>query len=200
VENYIFCDDHADRAFEYFSIDVCPRCHVQLGLNRLNNLDAPSDEYMESLVSESERVYVNALNLYASLFPRTLAPDLFGLFFANLDGEEIDDVFIISMITAARAIWLFGTDRKKERKKRNHLRIHALHVFGNLVDIAMMGNIAKINWDSDLSEETNLSISERRIELAVIEILTNLKGYDDGTLQDYIEETILLIGDSERFR
>ena len=155
---------------------------------------------MESLVSESERVYVNALNLYASLSPRTLAPDLFGLFFANLDGEEIDDVFIISMITAARAIWLFGTDRKKERKKQNHLRIHALHVFGNLVDIAMMGNIAKINWDSDLSEETNLSISERRIELAVIEILTNLKGYDDGTLQDYIEETILLIMDPEMFR
>ncbi len=153
---------------------------------------------MESLVSESERVYVNALNLYASLSPRTLAPDLFGLFFANLDCEEMDDVFIISMITAARAIWLFGTNRKK--KKQNPLKIHALHVFGNLVDIAMMGNIAKINWDSDLSEETNLSISERRIELAVIEILINLKGYDDGTLQDHIEETILLIMDPEMFR
>jgi len=198
VENCIFCDEHADRAFEYFTIDVCRRCHVQLGLNRLKNLDAPFDEYMESLVSENERVYVNALNLYASLFPRTLAPDLFGLFFANLDGEEIDDVFIISMIIAARAIWLFGSNRKK--KKLNPLKIHALHVFGNLVDIAMRGNIAKINWDSDLSDETNLSISERRIDLAVIEILINLKGYDDGTLQDYIEETIHLIRDSEMFR
>jgi hypothetical protein len=51
-----------------------------------------------------------------------------------------------------------------------------------------------------LSDETNLSISEHKIDLAVIEILINLKGYDDGTLQDYIEETIHLIRDSEMFR
>ncbi len=49
-------------------------------------------------------------------------------------------------------------------------------------------------------DETNLSISECRIDLAVIEILINLKGYDDGTLQDYIEETVHLIRDSEMFR
>jgi len=162
-------------------------------------MDAPSDEYMESLVSESERVYVNALNQYASLFPRTLAPDLFGVFLTNLNNEEVDDILVISMIIAARAIWLFGTNRKKERLL-DPLKIHALHVFGNLVDIAMRRNITKSNWDSDLRDETNLSISECRIDLAVIEILMNLKGYDDGTLQDYIEETILLIGDSEMFR
>ena len=194
----IFCDKPTDRDFEYFTLDVCRRCHVQLGLNRLKNMDAPSDEYMHSLVGESDRVYVNALNLYASLFPRTLTPDLFGLFFANLDDEEMDDVFIISMVIAARAVWLFGIN--KQKKRLNPIKIHALHVLGNLVDVTLIGNITDANWNSDLDEETNLSRIERKIDLSVIEILRNLDGYDEGTLHDYIEETIHFIRASEMFR
>lgn len=194
----IFCDKPADRDFEYFTLDVCRRCHVQLGLNRLKSADAPSDGYMQSLVGESDKVYVSALNLYASLFPRTLAPDLFGLFFANLDDEEMDDVFIISMVIAARAVWLFGNN--KQKKRLNPIKIHALHVLGNLVDVTLIGNITDANWDSDLDEETNLSRIERKIDLSVIDILRNLDGYDDGTLHDYIEETIHFIRASEMFR
>ncbi len=104
---------------------------------------------MQSLVKEDEKAYVDALNVYASLFSRTLAPDLFGIFFANLDDEEMDDIFIISMIIAARAIWLYGHNRPK--KKRNSSKIHALHVLGNLVDVAMMANITDTKWNSDLN-------------------------------------------------
>lgn len=195
MKKCIFCDKPADRNFEYFTLDVCKRCHVQLGLNRLKNVDAPSDGYMQALISESDKVYVDALNVYATLFPRKLAPDLFGIFFANLDDEEMDDIFIISMILAARAIWLFG--KKKQKKKLNPTKIHALHVLGNFVDIAMIGKITEAN--RDLDEEINLLRIERGIDHSVIEILRNLKGYDDGTLRNYIIETIHLLRTSELF-
>jgi hypothetical protein len=194
----IFCDKPADRNIEYFTLDVCKRCHIQLGLNRLKNVDAPSDEYIQSLVSESDKVYVDALNVYATLFPRKLAPDLFGIFFANLNDEEMDDIFIISMILAARAIWLFG--KKKQKKRLSPMKIHALHVLGNFVDIAMIGKITEANRDLDLDEEINLLRIERGIDHSVIEILRNLNGYDDGTLRNYIIETIHLIRTSESFR
>ncbi len=194
-----FCDKPADRDFEYFTLGVCRRCHRQLGLNKLESMVAPSDEYMQSLVSEDDKVYVDALNMYVSLFPRKLAPDLFGIFFANLDDEEMDDVFIISMAIAARAVWLFGT-KNKQKKELNSTKIHALHVLGNLVGVAMMGNIAKANWDPDLVEKRNLLSIERKIDRSVIDVLKNLEGYDDGTLHNYIVETIQLIRTSELFR
>ena len=84
MANCIFYDKLADRDFEYFTLDVCRRCHTQLGMNRLKNVAVPAEEYLQSLVKEDENVYVDALNVYASLFSRTLAPDLFGIFFAKL--------------------------------------------------------------------------------------------------------------------
>ena len=198
MANCIFCDKLADRDFEYFNLDVCRRCHTQLGLNRLKNVAAPAEEYMQSLVKEGEKVYVDALNVYASLFPRTLAPDLFGIFFANLDDEEMDDIFIISMVIAARAIWLYGHNRPK--KKRNSSKIHALQVLGNLVDVAMIANITDTKWNSDLNEETNLLIIGRDIDRSIVDILLNLKGYDDGTMHDCIIDTIHPIHTPELFR
>ena len=194
----IFCDKLADRNFEYFTLDVCRRCHTQLGLNRLKNVAAPAEEYLQSLVKEDEKVYVDALNVYASLFPRTLAPDLFGIFFASLDDEEMDDIFIISMVIAARAIWLYGHNRPK--KKLNSSKIHALHVLGNLVDVSMIANIADTNWHSDLDEETNLVLIERDIDRSIVDILLNLNAYDDSTMRDYIIDTIHLIHTPELFR
>ena len=194
----IFCDKLADRNFEYFTLDVCRRCHTQLGLTRLKNVDAPAEEYMQSLVKEDEKVYAAALNVYASLFPRTLAPDLFGIFFASLDDEEMDDIFIISMVIAARAIWLYGHNRPK--KELNSSTIHALHVLGNLVDVSMIANIADTNWHSDLDEETNLLLIERDIDRSIVDILLNLNGYDDGTMHDYIIDTIHLLHTPELFR
>jgi hypothetical protein len=194
----------------------------------LKNVDAPAEEYMQSLVKEDEKVYVDALNVYASLFPRTLAPDLFGIFFASLDDEEMDDIFIISLVIAARAIWLYGHNRPK--KKLNSSKIHALHVLGNLVDVSMIANIADTNWNSDLDEETNLLLIERDIDRSIVDILLNLNGnsdldeetnlllierdidrsivdillnlnvYDDGTMHDYIIDTIHLIHTPELFR
>lgn len=153
---------------------------------------------MQSLVKEDEKVYVDALNVYASLFPRTLAPDLFGIFFASLDDEEMDDIFIISMVIAARAIWLYGHNRPK--RKLNSSKIHALHVLGNLVDVSMIANIADTMWHSDLDEETNLLLIERDIDRSIVDILLNLNGYDDGTMHDYIIDTIHLIHTPELFR
>ncbi|RCV65911.1 hypothetical protein C5S53_01365 [Methanophagales archaeon] len=198
MANCIFCDMLADRDFEYFSLDVCRRCHTQLGLNSLKNVAAPADEYMQSLVKEDEKVYVDALNMYATLFSRTLAPDLFGIFFTNLEDEEMDDIFIISMIIAARAIWLYGHNRQK--RELNSSKIHALHVLGNLVDVAVMAKITDTNWHSDLDEETNILIIERDIDRSIVDILLNLNGYDDGTLHDLIIESIHLIHTPELFR
>ncbi len=191
----MFCDKTTDTNFEYFTIEVCKRCHAQLGLDKLTKADAPSDGFMRSLVDEDEEVYVDALNVYASQFPRIHAVALFGIFFANLDDEEMDDMFIYSLIIAARAIWLFGSNRKK--KKLESRKIHALHVLGNLVDVAMMCSITDENWDSELDEDLNQSRIGRIIDHSVIAILRDLNGYDDGTLHEYITETIDLIRSSE---
>ena len=110
----------------------------------------------------------------------------------------MDDIFIISMIIAARAIWLYGHNRPKKKLKSS--KIHALHVLGNLVDVAMMANITDTNWHSDLDEETNLLIIERDIDRSIVDILLNLNGYDDGTLHDHIIESIHLIHTPELFR
>lgn len=140
--------------------------------------------------------------------PKTAASDLFGIFFANLDDEEMDDIFIISMIIAARSVWLFGNNKIK-RKKLDSNVIHTLHTLGNMVGISIMGNIAINHDDLNVEEDKDASIMCHEIDVKIIEILQSLMQYlienDDGALHDhilhdYIIDTIHLIQNSEKFR
>jgi hypothetical protein len=208
MEYCTFCKRPIKTKHKYLSLPVCKKCYFNLKLNQLKDIQPPSDEYMKSIVEEKNEIYVDHLNIYSTLQPKTSASDLFGIFFANLDDEEMDDIFIISMIIAARSVWLFGNNKIK-RKKLDSNVIHTLHTLGNMVSISIMGNIAISRDDLNVENDKDASIMCREIDTKIIEVLQNLMKYlienDDGalhdhTLHDYIIDTIHLIQNSEKFR
>jgi len=163
---------------------------------------------MKSIVEEKNEIYVDHLNLYSTLQPKTTASNLFGIFFANLDDEEMDDIFIISMIIAARSVWLFGNNKFNTKKLDSNV-IHTLHILGNMVGISIMGNIAISRDDLNVEDDKDVYIVCDEIDTNIIKILQslmkNLRHNDDGAihdhiLHDYIIDTIHLIQNSEKFR
>jgi hypothetical protein len=208
MEYCTFCSRPVKTKHKYLSLPVCKKCYFNLKFNYLKDIQPPSDEYMKSIVEEKDEIYVDPLNLYSTLQPKTAASDLFGIFFANLDDEEMNDIFIISMIIAARSVWLFGNNKFKKKKLDSNV-IHTLHILGNMVGISIMGNIATSRDDLNVEDDKDVSIMCHEIDAKIIELLQNLikiiRENDDGALHDhilhdYIIDTIHLIQNSEKFR
>lgn len=208
MECCTFCNRPVKTKHKYLSLPVCTKCYFNFKFNHLGDIQPPSDEYMKSIVEEKDEIYVDCLNLYSTLQPKTAASDLFGIFFANLDDEEMDDIFIISMIIAARSVWLFGNNKFKKKKLDSNV-IHTLHTLGNMVGISIMGNIAISRDDLNVEDDKDVSIMCHEIDTKIIELLENLMKNlienDDGALHDhilhdYIIDTIHLIQNSEKFR
>lgn len=195
----VFCKSSVDEPYKYYTLSVCTRCYYRLDINKIDNREPPVDKYMRSLVKKGDEVYVDALNLYSTLFPQSLSSDLFGVFFTNLDDKEMDDIFVNSMIIAARSLWLFGKDTGKQKKLKSS-KIHALHVLGNLIGISIICNSTDGYKDLDLNDETTLSKLYDKIDGTFLDILNDLEEHDDGTLDKYIIETIHLIRTSDMFR
>jgi hypothetical protein len=175
-------------------------CYSRLQIEKLENVGPPVDIYLKSLVTKEDSIYVDALNLYSTLFPKSLSLDLFGMFLASLEDKEMDEVFINSMIIAARSIWFFGKSGLRQEKLDSY-KIRTLHIFGNNIGISIIGHIVENyrDLDLDLEDETNLSRLYGEIDLTMINILDNIRDHDDGTLGDYITETIHIIQTSEIF-
>ena len=208
MEYCTFCNRPVKIKHKYLSLPICKKCYFNLKFNHLKEIQPPSDEYMKSIVEEKDEIYVDPLNLYSTLQPKTTASDLFGIFFANLDDEEMDDIFIISMIIAARSVWLFGNNKFNKKKLDSNV-IHTLHILGNMVGISIMGNIAISRDDLNVEGDKDVSIVCDEIDTKTIEILQNLMkslredndgAIHDHILHDYIIDTIHLIQNSEKFR
>ena len=188
----IFCNNPSNGQFLYHTLDVCWECFLRLELKKLKNMKPPVDLYMRSLVKTEDRKYIDALNTYSTLFHKTDSAELFGIFHANLKDREMDEVFINSMILAARAILLFG-EGLSNKNLLNSKKLHALHVLGNLVNVSIINQLTENYRELDLEEESNMSKLCNEIDQTFINILEDIKCHDNGSLDDLIIETINLI-------
>ncbi len=138
--------------------------------------------------------YVDALDHFATFFPKSLSEDLLGMipFCSDKDGD-LDPLFANSMIIAARSVLRFGNGLKVNK---NPGEIHALYALGSLVGISIIGNLTnshkkKIQILSD--EEATISAISKEIDRTMIDILNDIDKNDDGSLHDLIADTIELI-------
>jgi len=192
-----FCSKPSHKTYKYYTLDICHRCYLKLKLRKLEKKSLPDDIYLKSLVDSKEQLYVDALDHFATFFPKSLSEDLLGmiLFSSDKDGE-IDPIFANSMIIAARSVLLFGEGVKLNKKASE---IHALHALGNLVGISIIGNLTdshknkNADMDSGLDEETTISVISKEIDRTMIDILNDMDKNDDGDLHDLIADTIDLI-------
>ena len=183
MSNCFFCDESQDNGKKYYTHEVCKNCYSQLKLEKLENKKPDEDKFLKSMVKE-EDIYVDALNLYATMFPKSLSHDLMGITLVNRD-DEMDEVFENSMIIAARSILLFG----KGRRNPDNIvpsEIHALHALGNLIGIAIIGKLTSKYDKKDLENDENMTKLCDEIDNSIIEILNDIKAHDDGSLKDYV--------------
>jgi hypothetical protein len=87
MSNCFFCDESKDDEEKYYSLEVCKSCFSKLKLNRLEAKKPQADEFLKSRVKKEENIYVDALNLYASTFPKSLSHDLLGITLVNGQDE-----------------------------------------------------------------------------------------------------------------
>lgn len=192
-----FCSKPSRKTYKYYTLDICHRCYLKLKLKKLEKKSIPDDTYLKSLVGSKEQPYVDALDHFATFFPKSLSEDLLGmiLFSSDKDGD-IDPIFANSMIIAARSVLLFGEGVKLNK---NASEIHALHALGNLVGISIIGNLTdshknkNADMDSGLDEEATMSAISKEVDQTMIDILNDIDKNDDGALHDLIVDTIDLI-------
>jgi hypothetical protein len=185
MTNCFFCDGSQDNGEKYYTLDVCKSCFSKLKINKLENKKPQEDEFLKSRIKKEDDIYVDALNLYAATFPKSLSSDLMGITLVNGSDEELDEVFANSMIIAARSILLFGKGRRNPDNIDSY-EIHALHALGNLIGIAIIGNLTSKYTKNDLENEENMTKLCDQIDNSIIDILNDIKAHDDGSLTDYI--------------
>ena len=128
---------------------------------------------------------MDALNLYATMFPKSLSHDLMGITLVNGRDEEMDEIFANSMIIAARSIFLFGKGRRDPDNIESS-EIHALHALGNLIGIAIIGKLTSKYAKKDLENDEKMAELCDEIDNSILEILNDIAAHDDGSLKDYI--------------
>jgi hypothetical protein len=185
MTNCFFCDGSQDNGEKYYTLDVCKSCFSKLKINKLENKKPQEDEFLKSRVKKEEDIYVDALNLYATMFPKSLSLDLLGITLVNGRDEEMDEIFANSMIIAARSILLFGKGRRNPDNIESS-EIHALHALGNLIGIGIIGNLTSKYTKQDLEIDKKMAELCDDIDNSIIEILNDIKAHDDGSLKDYI--------------
>lgn len=187
MSNCFFCDESQDNGEKYYTLEVCKQCFSNLKLDKLENKKPNEDDFLKSMVKKEETIYVDALNLYATMFPKSLSSDLMGITLVNGMNEEMDEVFENSMIIAARSILLFGKGRRNPDNIESS-EIQALHALGNLIGIAIIGNLTSKYAKKDLDNDENMTELFKEIDNSIIEILNGIKENDDGSLKDYLPE------------
>ncbi|MFZ3169865.1 MAG: hypothetical protein WA130_19810 [Candidatus Methanoperedens sp.] len=186
-----FCSKPSRKTYKYYTLDICHKCYLKLKLKKLEKKSLPDDIYLKSLVDSKEQPYVDALDHFATFFPKSLSEDLLGmiLFSSDKDGE-IDPIFANSMIIAAHSVLLFGEGVKLNK---NASEIHALHALGNLVGISIIGNLTNSHKNANIDEEATMSAISKEVDRAMIDILNDIDKNDEGALHDLIVDTIDLI-------
>ena len=91
----------------------------------------------------------------------------------------------ILSIIAARSILLFGKGRRNPDNIES-TELHALHALGNLIGIAIIGNLTSKYSKKDLDNDKNMTKLCDEIDNSIIEILNDIKVNDDGSLKDYV--------------
>lgn len=188
VPRCYFCEKHGGRLRRYCGLEVCQKCHLDLGFGSLEGQAPPEDPFMNGLVAGEDRRYVDAMNLYSTLYPRWLARYLLGIFLANLEEPDMTDTFRNSIVVSARSVWIFGAGTGNA-KQTGHKIFHALHVLGNTVGTALMAPgvrsypLPKTPTERDINE---CWLDANRVFLDVLE---DLRGRDDGTLARLIDRT-----------
>jgi hypothetical protein len=185
MSNCFFCDGSKDSGEKYYTLEVCKSCFSKLKINKLENKKPNEDEFLKSMLPKEEEIYVDALNLYATMFPKSLSSDLMGITLVNGSDEEMDEVFENSMIIATRLIFLFGKGRCNPDDIESS-EIHALHALGNLIGISIIGKLTSKYAKKDLDNDEKMTELCDEIDNSIIQILDDIKSHDDGSLMDYI--------------
>ncbi|VVB54868.1 Uncharacterised protein [uncultured archaeon] len=185
-----FCSKPSRKIYIYYTLDICHRCYLKLKLKKLEKKPIPDDTYLKSLVDNKEQPYVDALDHFATFFPKSLSEDLLGMIiFSSDENGDIDPIFANSMIIAARSVLLFGEGVKVNK---NASEVHALHALGNLAGISIIGNLTNSHKNADMDEEAIMSAVSEEIDRTMIDILNDIDK-NDGSLHDLIVDTIDLI-------
>ena len=192
MSNCFFCDESQDKGEKYYTLDICKPCFSKLKINKLIDKKPQEDKFLKSMVKKEEDIYVDALNLYATMFPKSLSHDLMGITLVNGRDEEIDEGFENSMIIAARSILLFGKGRRNPDNIESS-EIHTLHALGNLIVTAIIGNLTSKYDKKDLENDEKMTELCYKIDNSIIEILNDIAAHDDGSLKDYVIEMNNLI-------
>jgi hypothetical protein len=185
MSNCFFCDESKDNGEKYYTLEVCKSCFSELKINKLEDKKPHEDKFLKSMVKKEEDIYVDALNLYATMFPKSLSHDLMGIILVNDRDEEMDEIFANSMIIAARSILLFGKGRRNPDNIESS-EIHALHALGNLIDIGIIGNLTSKYAKKDLENDEKMAELCDDIDNSIIDILNDISAHDDGSLKDFI--------------
>jgi hypothetical protein len=185
MSNCFFCDESQDNGEKFYTLEVCKQCFSKLKINKLEKKKPHEDEFLKSMLKKEEGIYVDALNLYATMFPKSLSHELIGITLVKGRDEEMDEVFENSMIIAARSILLFGKGRRNP-DNIDSSEIHALHALGNLIGIAIIGNLTSKYTKKDLENNENMTKLCEQIDNSIIEVLNDIKANDDGSLKDYV--------------
>ncbi|NJD53611.1 MAG: hypothetical protein FIB07_12170 [Candidatus Methanoperedens sp.] len=185
-----FCGKPSRKTYKYYTLDICQRCYLKLKLKKLEKKSIPDDIYLKSLVGSKEQPYVDALDHFATFFPKSLSEDLLGMILFSSDKNgDIDPIFANSMIIAAHSVSLFGEGVKANK---NASEVHALYALGNLVGISIIGNLTYSHRNANMDEEAIMSAVSKEIDRTMIDILNDI-GKNDGALHDLIVDTIDLI-------
>ena len=193
ISHCIFCQKKIEEWNDYFKLKICNNCYSRTKLKKIRDIEPPLDLFMNCLVRPNDKLIVNALNLYSTLFSKTNSSTMFELFLDNLDDEEVDEIHIKGMILAARAILLFGDDRCSKVEDLDQHKVQALIVLGKCTNLAIFAQVTKKYKEFNGDIKSILSKSQNEINEIYIHILDDITLHDDGTLEDLIIETINLI-------
>jgi|GEM_PF-1392543 len=185
MSNCFFCDGSYDNGEKYYTLEVCKSCFSNLKIDKLEDKLPLEDEFLKSMVKKDEYIYVDALNLFATLFPKSFSQDLMGITLINARDEEMDEVFENSMIIAARSILLRGKGRGNPDNIGSN-GVYALHALGNLIGIAIIGNLTSKYSKKYLDIDENMTKLCDEIDGSIIGILNDIKAHDDGSLKDFV--------------
>ncbi len=136
------CGKNRSRTKEYYGLTICNKCYEKLGLGNLENDLDTSDEFLERMVMDEDKDYIEALNRFAAAFPKKDSEDLLGMSLINIDhDEEMDEIALSSFIIASRAVLLFG--KENDESETDVTKIHFLLGLGTIIAVSIIRRIGK---------------------------------------------------------
>ncbi len=192
------CGENRRRVKDYYGLPICNKCYSELELHKIVENEVGKDPFLERITQPDDHQYIKALNTFASSFPSTSSYDVLRMCVVNIESFDMSSITINSFIIGARSVLIFGKggEEQKQEHEVDDNRLHFLLNLGNLIGIAIIGNIVKkydqlgLNVDDDETEDD----IEDEITMAMIDVLNDIRYNDiNGELRETVIEFFLIL-------